>query len=346
MGDLGKDPGLFDDGAGVDEDSQRWSTLLTLSLPDLRGRSVLEIGGEAGFLAAFAEWSGAATVVAVEASLASVQRLRADGPQARDHARPVDLGTAGTFDVILLVSSIPEGTDSEALIDSLIPMLSRRGILVVDTNAFTTRVATGIDDPIGEPPGESLRSFCKDRGYAFRFVWRGDSQPETSARNDVFHISCSAPNAWLLLAPSTSGKTTKSRRLASMPGTAHIRADRVLAEALDHPEALPTSLRGALAGVRPWTLNLAYEAISHGNLEGDLARVLLAKVPDGAEPILDLYLPAEGHERFIAAIDEAGFNPVLMSWPHPVDVDDDAAVSTRVNAFRQHIADGEGTTGP
>lgn len=269
--------------------------------PDLSGRAFLDATCRDGFLCGFALWAGASPVVGLTSVPVVCEQDAARFPEADFRLGSWDGLEDGAFDVIVLAATAAD--DLTCMIDSLVGRLSRRGVLVIEI-----------------PPGcgESVRACCDTRGLAFRFAWRSGWITPGGDVGDVVHVSRPVPDAWLLLGPSTIGKTTKARQLEHLPNAVHVCADQVIVRILEGSRDEPAWLHVPLAGVTPFTLNLAYEAIVEQGLEAELAALVLADVEPGQVPVVDMYLPAAGIERFAEAVEDLGFNAVRPVWRHPL----------------------------
>lgn len=157
--------------------------LEALRLPDLRGKSVLDVGAWDGFYAFAAERLGAARVVALDHHVWSIDRSTADarqpgewrpdtlpGKRGFDLAREalgsrvepvvadfmeIDLSTLGTFDVVLFLGVLYH---------------LRHPLRALERLAAVTKEVAVIETEAVELPGSGHRAFCE----FFEHEHRGD----------------------------------------------------------------------------------------------------------------------------------------------------------------------------
>jgi SAM-dependent methyltransferase len=317
-----------------------WGSLAALRLPDLSGRTFLDASCKDGFFCAFALWAGASRVVGLDRDPASVARVRERFPQVEVEVGSLNWLPEGPFDVILLAYALQQAENPEALIAGLVDALAPNGVLVLETPVLTqvpgeefVVLAGPSGAEIKVPQSQAIRRVCADRGFTFRMIGGSVARGEGDAI--VYHLGRPVRNAWLLLEPSSSGKTTKAHELAHIPGAELVSGDWELVEILRDPSSVSPALAAALEGVTSSSLNLAYEAILDAGLEHDFVEVLLREVSPAATPILDVYVPRWGHARLIAAVRQFGFNPIVLSWSHPLTVLGPVETDRRLAEFRQ-----------
>lgn len=122
-------------------DSLTLDKLKTLTLPDLAGRTFLDVGCNEGFFCGFARHQGASRVVGIDHSAGFIQRARQRFPECEFHARGWDQLPEGPFDVILLASALHYAHDQAALIRTLMDHLGEDGTLVLELGIVTSRKA-------------------------------------------------------------------------------------------------------------------------------------------------------------------------------------------------------------
>jgi SAM-dependent methyltransferase len=306
-----------------------WGSLAALRLPDLSGRTFLDASCKEGFFCAFALWAGASRVVGLDRDPASVARVRERFPQVEVEVGSLNWLPEGPFDVILLAYALQQAENPEALIAGLVDALAPNGVLVLETPVLTqvpgeefVVLAGPSGAEIKVPQSQAIRRVCADMGFTFRMIGGSVARGEGDAI--VYHLGRPVRNAWLLLEPSSSGKTTEL-----------VSGDWELVEILRDPSSVSPALAAALEGVTSSSLNLAYEAILDAGLEHDFVEVLLREVSPAATPILDVYVPRWGHARLIAAVRQFGFNPIVLSWSHPLTVLGPVETDRRLAEFRQ-----------
>src|SRR3546814_12693090 len=91
----------FPDAAG---DSHTLDKLKALKLPDLKGKSFLDIGCNEGFFCGFASYQGAERSVGIDRSRPFIERASRRFPECEFHPQTWEELPAGPFAVILLSS--------------------------------------------------------------------------------------------------------------------------------------------------------------------------------------------------------------------------------------------------
>jgi SAM-dependent methyltransferase len=117
---------------GEPGESQSHEKLRLLRLPELGGKSFLDVGCNEGFFCGFAKFENAACVVGVDRCSSSIQKARKRFPACEFLEQGWEELPAGPFDVILLASSLHYAKDQEGLIHNLVERLTVDGILVLE----------------------------------------------------------------------------------------------------------------------------------------------------------------------------------------------------------------------
>jgi SAM-dependent methyltransferase len=112
--------------------SRSVAKLRALHLPELRGRSFLDVGCNEGFFCAIAQHAGATRVVGIEMNAAYLARASARFPGIEFRHQSWDEPIEGRFDVILFSSAIHYARDQPALIRKLLGLLQPGGVLVLE----------------------------------------------------------------------------------------------------------------------------------------------------------------------------------------------------------------------
>jgi trans-aconitate methyltransferase len=133
-------------------DSRTLDKLKRLALPELRGRSFLDVGCNEGFFCGFAKYAGAARVVGLDASALFIERAARRFPECEFLNQDWDRLPEERFDVILLASALHYAGDQQGLIDRLVGKLSDDGVLVLEMGIASAqrndwiKVKRGIDE--------------------------------------------------------------------------------------------------------------------------------------------------------------------------------------------------------
>lgn len=194
-------------------DSESQEKLARLYLPSLAGKSVLDVGCNAGFFCGFASFSGAKKVVGVDVNPDFVATARELFPTCEFKcANWLDLDET-KYDVILFLSAIHYAPDQQAMLDFLMAHLNPGGLLVLEIG-----VAPGDKDEFVEvrraidsrffPTRRKLKSMFKK--YAVKAIGKSVAQAGDPLPREVFQIRAKLPVAILLMDMPYSGKTALS----------------------------------------------------------------------------------------------------------------------------------------
>ena len=166
----------FPDAAG---DSRTQEKLEALKLPDLTGRSFLDVGCNEGFFCGFAKFLGAQRSIGLDHSKLFIERARQRFPDCEFRHQGWEHLPKGPFDVILLASALHYAEDQPGLVHRLVEKLLPDGVLVLEMGIVSSpenawlEVERGIDRRTF-PTMAKLREILD--GYAWK--WMGKSVPQ------------------------------------------------------------------------------------------------------------------------------------------------------------------------
>jgi len=204
--------------------SDSYSKLGRLDLPNLKGKSFLDVGCNEGFFCGVAHYAGAARVVGIDINIDFIERAKQRFPAINFECLSWedDLTKFGNFDVILLASAIHYADDQPGLIRKLLSRLSNRGILVLELGMVSADEDKYID--VERKPGE-VRSYATIKalekvldGYVFRIIGRSVEQNGDPVPRWVLHVTRRRPTIILFDAPSFSGKSSLVRLISEPSG--------------------------------------------------------------------------------------------------------------------------------
>lgn len=334
----------LDDGPSA---SDSWGKLAALCLPDLQGRSFLDVGCNAGFFCGYALSVGAREVVGIDRSATFTTRARELFPEAVILTDDWSAAPQGPFDVILLASSLHYAPDPAQLLADLVARLTPGGVLVLEAGVDHTQAGHDFF-PVRRPTGDTvlhaqrntIRMVARSHGWRYRPVGPSVTQSGDPIPRYVYHLGRSVPNAWLLLQPPTFGKSAKAERLRGMPATTVISGDAVLLEIMTNPQGSSDDLKVAVAAgahTRDW--GVAYREILAAGCEAEYLARVLSRVAPECEPIIDAYFPQWSWRRIETALSDQGYNPVNLTWDHPIPLPDRAVGATRERGYSQWLAE-------
>jgi SAM-dependent methyltransferase len=302
---------------GAPGDSHTVDKLKALRLPDLRGRSFLDVGCNEGFFCGFAHHQGASRSLGVDQSEAFIARARRRFPECEFLCQGWDRLPPEKFDAILLASALHYADDQSALIHRLVEHLTADGVLVLELGIVSSqrsewvKVKRGIDERYF-PTMPKLRELLKD--HAWKWMGPSVNQAGDPVSRHVVHVSRRRPVAYLLLEPPGYGKSSIAASLFGRARLPVVSGDQQLDQAakgkVQAPEAL---LRWLREGYSPYELDRVIGSIFEAGLARELVQLWLAGVPAG-DFALDAYVPSERHADVERILVEAGYLPVSLRW--------------------------------
>lgn len=197
-------------------DSNSLEKLKSLKLPDLLGKTVLDIGCNTGFFSGYAKFSGAYQVDGIDFSIDAIQEARDRFEDCNFFVGNFEELPRKKYDCILFLSAIHYAKNQEELVRSIIKNnLNDEGLLVLEIGVVDDRnppkwveVDRGIDK----------RLFCNwtmlDKilaTYAWKIVSQSATQRGDPTPRFAIHIRKKKKFAILLSKPSGFGKTTIAR---------------------------------------------------------------------------------------------------------------------------------------
>ncbi len=304
----------FPDAAGA---SRTLDKLKALKLPDLSGRSFLDIGCNEGFFCGFAKFLGASRVVGLDKSKLFVDRARVRFPDCEFVQQDWTGLPDGPFDVILLASALHYADDQPALVQRLVERLSPDGTLVLELGIVSgpgsewIEVERGIDRRMF-PTMAKLREVLDD--YAWKWMGRSVSQAGDPVSRHVVHISRRRPVAYLLMQPPGYGKSSLASRLFGANDIPVVSGDQVVADIAKGDSGASDAL-GSLVkeDYSPFRIDTIMQRIFDLDLGADLARQWLRSAGDG-DFALDVFVPVEHHAYVEGVLSGLGYLPVRMLW--------------------------------
>ena len=305
---------------GAAGDSHTLDKLKALLMPDLEGRSFLDVGCNEGFFCGFAHWLGASRSVGIDHSRHFIERARRRFPDCEFFQQGWETLPDGSFDVILLASAIHYADDQPALLHRLVERLSPDGVLILELGIASSqdsewvKVKRGIDERYF-PSMPKLREVLED--YAWKWMGPSVAQAGDPVPRHVVHISRKRPMAYLLMQPPAYGKTSIAGSLFAPGHVQVLSGDEMLDQvARGKLAASPELARLVTAGYSPFLLDRIVARIFEQGLGPDLVDLWLAKAA-GESFALDAFIPAECHAQVERMLSAAGYLPVQLRWERP-----------------------------
>ena len=199
-------------------DSRSFEKLAALYLPALKGKSVLDVGCNAGFFCGWAAFQQASRVRGIDNNQAFIEQARlwfeecSFGCQSWEELGPEK------YDLILCLSAIHYAKDQQQLLDLLMSRLKPGGLLALELGIAPgeadefVAVKRSIDSRFF-PTKLKLRNMLAP--YTFKYIGPSVDQAGDPLPRHVYHISHALPLAVLFLDEHYSGKTRVAERILS-----------------------------------------------------------------------------------------------------------------------------------
>lgn len=298
-------------------DSLTLDKLKALRLPNLSGKSFLDVGCNEGFFCGFARFQGAVRAVGIDHSMPFIERARSRFPDCEFHCQGWDALPDGEFDVILLASALHYAENQPALIQALVDRLSRDGVLVLELGIVSAReaewkrVKRGIDERLF-PSMAMLRQILI--GYAWKWMGPSVSQQGDPVARHVIHISRRRPVAYLLMQPPGYGKSSIAAGLFTPAGIPVVSGDHHVSligkGGIEASEALRKEVSEDYS---PFEIDRITRAVFEQGMGPELVDIWLTGAGEG-DVALDVYVPAEHHDTVERLLEARGYLPVRLGW--------------------------------
>lgn len=303
--------------------SRSFKKLLSLYLPDLAGRRVLDAGCNTGYFCGWAAFQGASFVRGIDTDSRFIRQAKDWFPECSFVAMSWDkLADNERYDCILCLSAIHYADDQERLIERLMRRLAPGGLLVLEigvapgADAVMTPVARDISPGVRDlryfPTRNKLREMfapyaCKEIGLSIPQA--GDPVPRY-----VFHLQHALPRAVLFTDGHYSGKSSTVAAIIRQD-IPRISGDETLYRIASGKQDAPAALRECAPyehGSTAVNCAMSMERICAGGHLDALADIWLARA-DGGDFVLDCYIPQDYRTHLAAYLRGKGFFVVNVS---------------------------------
>lgn len=296
--------------------SHSFDKLLALSLPPLKGKTLLDVGCNTGYFCGWAHFQGALRVRGIDNNRLFIEQARAWFPGCSfTCADWSDLGE-GVHDIVLCLSALHYADDQALFIDSLMSRVAPGGMLVLelgvaegDGAAFVPverRITESRTDARLFPTAAKVAAMLGK--YSHKHMGRSVRQAGDPAGRHVYHVHHRRPYAMLLLDRHYSGKSSVVRTLFR-PDIFTIAGESVYHDIADGKIAAPEELRRHMRYVEG-TRHMQPPRITGDICRAGLLRELAAVFTGLAgrrDFILEHYVPRQFHDELCSLIDEAGY---------------------------------------
>lgn len=302
---------------GVAGDSRTQDKLKALKLPDLAGRSFLDVGCNEGYFCGFAKFLGASRAVGLDHSELFIERARQRFPECEFRQQAWDQLPEEKFDVVLLASALHYAEDQAGLVHRLMDVLSPGGVLVLELGIASSpenawvEVERGIDRR-RFPTMEKLREILDD--YAWKWMGKSVLQDGDPVARHVVHVSRRRSIAYLLMQPPAYGKTSIAARLFAPAGVPVVSGDLQIALVAQDKIPAPERLRKAIKrDYSPFRIDQTIQRIFDSGAGAELVHLWVGQAGEG-DFALDAYVPMDHHARVEETIAALGYLPVQLRW--------------------------------
>lgn len=312
----------------------------SLRMPDMHGKSYLDVGCEAGAFCGYAQFDGATHVTGIDPSKALLQKAESLYPDIDFRHQPIDRLPDDKFDVITLLMKLNHAQAPEALIRELISRLSDDGVLIIETglapdgeNEWVSATESGIEGIFPTP--QKLSAVLQDS--AWKIIGYGATQANEAFRRRVVHVRKLKPYAWLLMENPGAGKSTIIRRLFNQTRTVVISGDELYRRLAHGEYQVSSALRAALKE------NFScqrIDAVTHALFAQGLLEDIVsfwAEHVGYRDFALDSFVPAAYRQGIRTKLQGLGYFPVDLSWDSPVAMRAQSEIESSVEAYRKWL---------
>ncbi len=221
----------FPDQKGSSDSSAK---LEALRLPDLTGKSFLDIGCNEGFFCGEALRRGAARVVGIDASENSIRRAKDRFPNADFRCQTWERLPNEEFDVIIMLSALHYEPRPRQLMARIAQRLRPDGLFILETGVSMELAKLWFEVPRGVGPvlypTEPLLMENVLADFAARQIGPSVNQAGDPLARFVYHCRKLAPMFLVISGPSGIGKSTFTRQFEQL-GADVLQADLALVRA-------------------------------------------------------------------------------------------------------------------
>jgi SAM-dependent methyltransferase len=321
--------------------SLSFDKLVQLRLPPLKGKSFLDVGCNEGFFCGYAKQQGANRVVGLDMSTDFLRRAAARFPDCEFLNQTWDTLPDGKFDVILLASAIHYADDQAALIARLVDHLTPDGMLVLELGIVSNPnnewvpVKRSIDTRFF-PTMSKLQDVLQP--FAWKYVGRSVDQVGDPIKRFVIHIRRRRPVAYLLMAPSSYGKTYIANSLFPKADIPVVMGDVMMDEIALGKVEVSRKLKAFMASsykkgeVDRVTRELFAEGLANDFIDTWAMRT-------GARDFaFDGFIPDKNQNEVTAHLKERGYFPIRLNWNLVGDpLVSLKAAAEEADAYRKHL---------
>lgn len=296
--------------------SRSFEKLLSLYLPSVKDRTVLDVGCNSGYFCGWAAFQKARSVKGIDKDPAFIRQARDWFPEcAFACASWDDLGSE-KYDLVLCLSAIHYAEDQAAFVARLMDRVNPDGMLVLELG-----VAEGAEEafvPIARamtkttqdvrlfPTAAMVRRMLAP--YVFKSIGFSVRQAGDPTPRQVYHVYHARPRAILFLDEHYAGKSSVAEAIIK-PEITKISGDNVYHSVargtLPAPESIKNSLFFLENTTHLKTLD-SINAICRNGLLPDLLSIFL-EIAGNRDFVLDCYIPPAYRLNVCELLHKAGY---------------------------------------
>ena len=298
-------------------DSRSFEKLVALYLPALKGKSLLDVGCNAGFFCGWAAFQGAVKVKGIDSNPAFIDQARLWFEDCSFVCMNWEELGPEKYDIILCLSAIHYANDQEQLLNMLMKRLNPGGLLVLEQGIAPGEadefvpVKRSIDTRLFPTQTRLHRMFSP---YTFKYIGPSVEQAGDPLPRHVYHVYNALPLAVLFMDKHYSGKTRTAEAMIK-PGIPRLSGDAVYHRIAGSALKVPAEL-AALVRPKPGTKHIDSGTITHTVCENGLLPQLAAvyiQLAGNKDFVLDSYVPDTYQPELASILAEAGFFVVVVS---------------------------------
>ena len=298
-------------------DSRSFEKLAALYLPMLQGKSVLDVGCNAGFFCGWAAFQGAARVRGIDSNPAFIDQAKLWFEDCAFACMSwEDLGPE-KYDLILCLSAIHYAKDQQNLLDLLMSRLNPGGLLALELGVAPGEAAEFVPvkrsiDTRFFPTKTKLHAMLAP--YTFKYIGPSVGQAGDPLPRYVYHVCNALPLAVLFLDEHYTGKTRTAAAMIK-PEIPRLSGDGIYRRIAERKLDAPKALR-ALISPAPGTGHIDSASVTTAVCEAGLLPQLAgiyAQLANGQDFVLDTYIPEAYREALAGELERAGFFVVNVS---------------------------------
>ncbi|WP_051257848.1 class I SAM-dependent methyltransferase [Desulfovibrio cuneatus] len=296
--------------------SNSFHKLLSLSLPVLQGKRVLDVGCNEGYFCGWAAFQKASYVHGIDYSPQFIANAKAWFPSCSFSCSDWNSLGSRMYDVILCLSALHYAPDQEAFIHRLMERLDPSGVLVLEIGVVESEEDSFVPVKRAMRQGEyDIRlfpTFAKVSSmlasYAFKYMGPSVQQAGDPLGRHVFHVQHKRPLAVLFMDAHYSGKSSVASALLR-PEIPRIFGEALYHKIADGGVATSDALKAHMVfveGTRHMIPPQITRAIAASGLLPEFVR-LCCSLAGGKDFVLEQYIPEEYRLEVAGVCQDAGF---------------------------------------